>query len=92
MSATALLLNVCASGLVPKRFGAYNTSFPGHGLIRHARGRRVLVIYATFMYRLGIKLGSLSQPDYGFINELAQLTQLRQMDRMSLQQEDCHEG
>ncbi|OCJ55052.1 hypothetical protein A6U92_00015 [Agrobacterium rubi] len=57
-----------------------------------AKHRQALVISATFMYRLRIELGSHGQMVWSFIIELAQLTQLRQMVRTSLKQEDCHEG
>jgi hypothetical protein len=57
-----------------------------------AKRRQALVISVTFMYRLRIELGSHGQMVWSFIIELAQLTQLRQMVRMSPKQEDCHEG
>lgn len=57
-----------------------------------AKSRQALVISVTFMYRLRIELGSHDQMVWSFIIELAQLTQLRQMVRMSPKQEDCHEG
>ncbi len=57
-----------------------------------AKHQQALVISVTFMYRLRIELGSHGQMVYGFIIELAQLTQLRQMVRKSPKQEYCHEG